>query len=310
MNILVTGGAGFIGSHITDEYIKRNHKVVVVDNLSTGSIENVNKKAVFYKADICKDNLGRLLEKHKIEVINHHSAQIDVRKSVEKPVFDLRVNLEATVKLLQASVKYNIKKFIYASTGGAIYGEQTQYPAGENHTANPLSPYGITKLASEKYLYYYKKIYNLNYVILRYGNVYGPRQNAKGEAGVVSIFLEKMLKNVQPVINGTGRQTRDFVFVKDVALANARALKFPESDVFNISSNTETTVIKLFDLINNYFGKKFKKVFGPPKIGEQYRSYLSNGKANKIFKWKPETNLNDGLKETYDYYYELILRKH
>jgi len=236
MKILVTGGAGFIGSHVVDAYLELGHEVVVVDNLSSGSIENLNPKAKFYEMDIRDSDIEDLFKNEKPDVVNHHAAQMDVRKSVEDPIYDADVNIIGSLNLLQNCIKYGVKKFIFASTGGAIYGEQDYFPADEEHPTRPLSPYGVAKLTVEKYLYFYKEVHGLNYVVLRYANIYGPRQNPHGEAGVVAIFTSKMLKGEQPVINGDGFQTRDYTFVGDVVRANVLALSYEKSDVFNIGN--------------------------------------------------------------------------
>lgn len=301
MNILVTGGAGFIGSNVVDRYINEGHNVFVVDNLSTGFKSNVNKKAKLYVLNLYSDSLDKVF-KNNIEVINHHAAQIDVRKSVEDPKFDAQINIEGSLNLFQAAVDYGVKKIICASTGGAIYGEQEIFPADENHPMKPLSPYAISKLAVEKYLYFYKKSYGINHVILRYANVYGPRQNPLGEAGVVSIFCESMLHNKQPVINGDGKQTRDYVFVEDVVNANVRALGLKASETINIGTSVETDVNYLFDFINKYFGSKFKKVHGEPKTGEQMRSVIGYEKAREILNWKPLYNVGQGLEKTCEWF--------
>ncbi|OGU29830.1 MAG: UDP-glucose 4-epimerase, partial [Ignavibacteria bacterium GWA2_35_9] len=234
MKILVTGGAGFIASHITDAFINEGHSVTVIDNLSTGFEKNVNPKAKFINADIGDTNLLQLFEKEKFDVVNHHAAQMDVRKSVADPAFDANTNIIGTINLLQCCIKTNVKKFMFASTGGAVYGEQNYFPADENHPTSPCSPYGISKLAVEKYLFFYKFQYNFNYTVLRYANIYGPRQNSKGEAGVVAIFTTKLLANEQPVINGTGKQTRDYVYVGDVVKANLTTLKDDVCDIYNV----------------------------------------------------------------------------
>ena len=302
MNILVTGGAGFIGSNIVDRYIDEGHNVFVVDNLSTGFKSNVNKKAKLYVLNLYSDSLDKVFKKNNIDVINHHAAQIDVRKSVEDPKFDAQINIEGSLNLFQAAVDYGVKKIICASTGGAIYGEQEIFPADENHPMKPLSPYAISKLAVEKYLYFYKKSYGINYVILRYANVYGPRQNPLGEAGVVSIFCESMLHNKQPVINGDGKQTRDYVFVEDVVNANVRALSLKASETINIGTSVETDVNYLFDFINKYFGSKFKEVHGESKAGEQIRSVIGYEKAREILNWKPLYNVKQGLEKTCEWF--------
>ncbi|MBI1818745.1 MAG: NAD-dependent epimerase/dehydratase family protein, partial [Nitrospirae bacterium] len=215
MKVLVTGGAGFIGSHIVDRLIVEGHQAVVVDNLSTGKKKNINRNANFYKLDILSPKLEKIIKKEKPDVISHHAAQIDVRRSVADPIFDAQVNILALIQLLEYGVKYGTKHIVFASSGGAVYGEQTEFPAPESHGTFPVSPYGITKLTGEKYLFYYRQNSGLDYTCLRYANVYGPRQDPFGEAGVVAIFTEKMLRNEPVIINGNGMQTRDYVFVDD-----------------------------------------------------------------------------------------------
>lgn len=302
MNILVTGGAGFIGSHIVDAYIELGHNVIVVDNLSTGSIENLNPKAKFYQLDIRDDKVEEVFKVEKIDVVNHHAAQMDVRKSVENPIYDADVNIIGSLKLLQFSIKYGVKKFIFASTGGAIYGEQDYFPADEEHPTRPLSPYGVAKLTVEKYLYFYKEVHGLNYIALRYANIYGPRQNPHGEAGVVAIFTGKMLKGEQPIINGDGFQTRDYTYVGDVVRANVLALNYDKSDVFNIGTGLETDVNTLFHKLKTLTGANCKEYHGPAKPGEQRRSVISYDKIYKTLGWKPEVSLDEGLRLTVEYF--------
>lgn len=308
MNILVTGGAGFIASHIVDAFIDAGHNVVIIDNLTTGKEENINTKAKFFKLDI-RDDLSKIFDQNKFDVINHHAAQIDVRKSVNDPIYDAQVNIIGTINLLQNAVKYGVKKFMFASTGGAVYGEQDYFPADENHKQQPLSPYGISKLAVEKYLYFYKEIHNLNYTILRYANIYGPRQNPLGEAGVVCIFLDKILAGDQPIINGNGEQTRDYVYVKDVVKANLLTLSEEESEIYNVGTGIETSVNELFKLINENFNNQIKEVHGPAKPGEQMRSVITSDKLYRKFGWKPNTLLKDGLKKTIEYYKAISVHK-
>ncbi|HQU74710.1 MAG TPA: NAD-dependent epimerase/dehydratase family protein, partial [Calditrichia bacterium] len=236
MKILITGGAGFIASNVADRYIELGHEVVIVDNLVTGQRENIPEKATFYEMDICDPELAAVFEKEKPEVVNHHAAQLDVRKSVADPIYDANINVLGSLNILQNCAKFGTRKFIFASTGGAIYGEQDYFPADEHHPNQPLSPYGITKLATEKYLYFFNDSYGLTYTILRYANVYGPRQNPHGEAGVVAIFARRMLKGEQPMINGSGEQTRDYVFVGDVVKANELALTGGDNTIFNIGT--------------------------------------------------------------------------
>ena len=302
MKILVTGGAGFIASHITDAFINEGHSVTVVDNLSTGFEKNINPKAKFVKSDIGDSNLLQLFEKEKFDVVNHHAAQMDVRKSVADPAFDANTNILGTINLLQCCIKTGVKKFMFASTGGAVYGEQSYYPADENHPTSPLSPYGISKLAVEKYLFFYKSQYDFKYTILRYANIYGPRQNSKGEAGVVAIFSTKLLANQQPVINGTGKQTRDYVFVGDVVKANLTTLKDDVCDIYNVGTAKETDVNELFNKLNHLTGSNKEEKHGPAAAGEQMRSVITSEKLFKKFNWKPSTTLENGLKETVKFF--------
>ena len=302
MKILVTGGAGFIASHITDAFINEGHSVTVIDNLSTGFEKNVNPKAKFINADIGDTNLLQLFEKEKFDVVNHHAAQMDVRKSVADPAFDANTNIIGTINLLQCCIKTNVKKFMFASTGGAVYGEQNYFPADENHPTSPCSPYGISKLAVEKYLFFYKFQYNFNYTVLRYANIYGPRQNSKGEAGVVAIFTTKLLVNEQPVINGTGKQTRDYVYVGDVVKANLTTLKDDVCDIYNVGTGKETDVNELFNKLNLLSGSNKEEKHGPPAPGEQMRSVITSGKLFKKFNWKPSTILEEGLKATVEFF--------
>ncbi|MBT8378271.1 MAG: NAD-dependent epimerase/dehydratase family protein [Ignavibacteria bacterium] len=305
MKILLTGGAGFIGSQIADAYIESGHNVSIIDNLSTGRKENINPKAKFFEIDITDKSIIQLLNDEKFDVVNHHAAQIDVRKSVADPIYDAKVNILGTINILESCAKTEVKKIIFASTGGAVYGEQKYFPADENHPVNPLSPYGITKLSIEKYLHFYKAEYGLEYSILRYANVYGPRQNPFGEAGVVAIFVNKLLKGEQPIINGDGNQTRDYTFSGDVVKANLLVLSEPSSDIYNIGTGVETNVNELFRVLNDLTDGNAEEKHGPTAKGEQVRSVISSGKIIKKLNWKPTTSLVDGLKITLDYYKNL-----
>ena len=302
MNILVTGGAGFIGSNICDIYSKQGHHVVILDNLSNSSGEFINNNCKFYKNDIYSDNIEYIFKENKFDVINHQAAQIDLRDSIFNPVKDLRINVEGSLNLLQLSVKYNVKKFIFASSGGAAYGEQLQFPASESHTIQPLSPYGISKTTIEKYLFFFKNYYNINYVILRYANVYGDRQGNSGEGGVVSVFMKNIISNKMSFINGDGTNTRDYVYVRDVADANLKALGYYESDVFNISTASETSTNLLAKLILKVTETKSEFIHRESVKGEQKRSCLNNSKAKRMLDWMPSYNLEDGLKNTYDWF--------
>jgi UDP-glucose 4-epimerase len=302
MNILVTGGAGFIGSQIVDAYIAEGHNVMIIDDLSTGFEENINPAAKFVKLSITDPKIVDFFKNEKINLVNHHAAQIDVRKSVNDPLFDANTNILGTLNLLQSCVKTGVKKIIFSSTGGAIYGEQDYFPADEAHPTSPISPYGITKLTIEKYLYFYHLEHKLHYTILRYANVYGPRQNPFGEAGVVAIFANKLLKGEQPVINGSGEQTRDYVFVDDVVKANILAVKDEQSDIYNVGTAIETNVNVIYKILNDSIGKGQAEKHGPVAPGEQMRSVITSEKLYKIFNWKPTTPLKEGLEKTADYF--------
>lgn len=303
MRILVTGGAGFIGSNIADAYIKLGHDVYLIDNLSTGSRDYINPKAVFIEADIRDEkSIIKIFAKYKFEVINHHAAQIDLRKSVENPCYDVDVNVVGSINLLENAVKHDVKKFIFASTGGAMYGEHDYFPADENHPTRPFAPYGINKLTIEKYLYFYYHVYGLEYIIFRYANIYGPRQNPYGECGVIAIFTEKILNNIQPLINGNGEQTRDYVYVNDVVEANILALKAEVSSIYNIGTGVETPVNYIFNELNRLSGTGFEENHGPAKKGEQIRSVLSYEKAKNELGWLPKVNIDEGLKRTFEYF--------
>jgi len=303
LKILVTGGAGFIASHITDAFINEGHDVVVLDDLSSGFEKNVNPKAKLIIGDICdKELVEKLFKDERFDVVNHHAAQMDVRRSVKDPTFDANTNIIGTINLLQNSIKYNTKKFMFASTGGAVYGEQLYFPADEDHPTQPRSPYGISKLAVEKYLYFYNAEYGLNFTVLRYANIYGPRQNPFGEAGVVAIFTIKLLNDEQPVINGSGEQTRDYVYVGDVVKANLLTLNDNANEIYNVGTGVETNVNQLFHKLNSIINANKEEKHGPAAPGEQMRSVISSEKLFNKFAWKPSTNLDEGLKITVDFF--------
>lgn len=302
MNILVTGGAGFIGSNVADAFIAEGHTVIIIDDFSSGKQENVHPKAKVYKMDIQDSAVEKIFRDEKIEVLCHHAAQMDVRKSVADPKFDASVNVLGFLNLMETGRKYGLKKVIFASTGGAIYGEQDYFPADEQHPTRPLSPYGITKLVTEKYLFFYKAVYGIDHVILRYANIYGPRQSPHGEAGVVAIFTSKMLKGEQPVINGDGKQTRDYVFVGDVVRANLLALNYQGSSIFNIGTGIETDVNQLFHYLKAHTGSSCREEHAPAKAGEQMRSVISSKKIHEELGWTPTVTLEEGLRRTVEFF--------
>jgi len=298
MKILITGGAGFIGSHLTDKLIKTGHNVVVVDNLSTGKRENLNPRAKFYKIDICNSKISQIFKKEKPEVVFHYAAQINVRKSVAEPIKDAKINILGSLNILENSQKYKVKKIIFTSTGGAIYGEADIIPTPETYPENPLSPYGIAKLTVEKYLDYYYKIFGLSFISLRLANVYGPRQNSKGESGVVAIFYDKLLNKQQPIINGNGQQTRDYIFVDDVIEANFLALQKNKVGIFNVGTGIETSVNEIFQKIKKVTKSNLKAIYKPAKKGDLERSCLDCSKIKKQLGWQPKHNLDKGLEKT------------
>lgn len=302
MKVMVTGGAGFIGSHLVDRFIEEGHEVVVVDDLSTGKRKNLNKEANFYKVDILSSRLQRIIQNERPEIISHHAAQMDVRKSVADPAFDAKSNILGLLNLLECAVKNGTRRIVFASSGGAIYGEQVSFPASEDHPTHPLSPYGVSKLSSEHYLYYYHKICGLECANLRYGNVYGPRQDPHGEAGVVAIFAEKLLKGEQPTINGNGMQTRDYVYVKDVVEANMAVINMKANDTFNVGTGIETNVNQLYKYLLEITASDLKEIHGPEKMGEQKRSCLDAKKIKEFAEWEPTVSIKEGLENTVDYF--------
>jgi UDP-glucose 4-epimerase len=304
MNILITGGAGFIGSSIAEAYLKRGHEIVIIDDLSTGLLENVPRGATFYQMDIRDEGIEDILQRHGIEIVNHHAAQIDVRRSVLDPKYDLSVNVLGSINLIEAGIRRGIRRFVFASTGGAIYGEQDYFPADERHPTAPCSPYGITKLTVEKYLHYYRVEKGLTYTVLRYTNVYGPRQNPHGEAGVVAIFCDKMLNGSDPIINGDGMQTRDYVFVEDVVRANLLAVEMKGCETYNVCTGIESTVVDIFNDLNKGFAIPFPETHGPAKAGEQRRSVCTFAKINGALGWAPTVRIDEGLSRTLEFFRE------
>jgi len=302
MKVLVTGGAGFIGSHVVDTYINQGYEVAVIDDLSTGRRENLNPDAKFYQLDIRSPDVSKVFEDEQFDVVNHHAAQMDVRRSVAEPHYDADVNILGSINLIECSKKFGVKRFIYISSGGAVYGEPEYLPCNEAHPINPVCQYGVSKHTVEHYLFLYKVNYGLNYTVLRYPNVYGPRQDPRGEAGVVAIFLGKMLSNKQVTINGDGEQQRDYVFVSDCAWANVLALSNEDSSgIYNLGSNRGTSVNEILATLKVVSGNNQKPIFGPAKLGETRHIYLDATKAQNELGWFPKTGLRDGLERTAEY---------
>ncbi|OQX92593.1 MAG: UDP-glucose 4-epimerase [candidate division Zixibacteria bacterium 4484_95] len=300
--VLVTGGAGFIGSQIADALIEEGLSVEVIDNLFTGRRENVHPEAVFYEMDIRSKEINGVFKKARYDVVFHLAAQMDVRKSVADPAFDADANILGGINLLQACKNHGVKKVIFASTGGAIYGEQVSFPASEDHPQNPASPYGISKLAFEKYLQFYKSEYGLDYISLRYANVYGPRQRGDGEAGVVAIFFEKLISGEKAIIFGDGGQTRDFTYVGDVVHANILAMNYDKCGAFNVGTGIETDINTLFDAIKAVVGSHQERIYEPAKPGEQRRSVIDYSAIKMAMGWQPKVNLTHGLKKTAEFF--------
>jgi UDP-glucose 4-epimerase len=303
MNILVTGGAGFIGSRMAARHLADGHRVVVVDDLSAGRREKVPAAARFEKADIAEADLEPLLREEKIDFVSHHAAQIDLRHSVSDPVFDARANVLGSLKLFEACRRAGVRRVLFASTGGALYGEpQGGRPAPESHPTDPISPYGCAKLSIEKYLHYYRVVHGLQTQVFRYANVYGPGQNGTGEAGVVAIFCEGMLGHRTLKINGNGEQTRDYVFVDDLCRAAAAAVGSERSGTWNLGTGIETSVNRLFELIAKELGYSSKAPHAPPPAGEQQRSVLDGSAIRRDFALPAWTPLAEGLEATADYF--------
>jgi UDP-glucose 4-epimerase len=298
MRILLTGGAGFIGSHVADHLLARGHEVVVLDDLSSGKAENVSEGAILYQRDI-RNGCADVFKEFGPEALCHQAAQMDVRRSVREPDFDAEINAIGTIKLLENCTRYGVERVVFASTGGAIYGEQQQFPAAEDHPQYPVSPYGVSKLAAERYLHYYRVQYGLSYIALRYANVYGPRQDPHGEAGVVAIFCANLAEGRTSRINGSGEQTRDYVYVQDVARANVLALEdeIPPG-AYNVGTGVETSVNSLYELLLRVSGKSLQPEHGPAKPGEQLRSSVDSTLARGVIGWRPAVDLTDGLSET------------
>ena len=305
MRIVVTGGAGFIASQIADAYLALGHEVVIVDNLSTGDRKNLNPKARFVEGDIRGEAAARAVEDFKPEVLNLHAAQIDVRKSVTEPRFDADTNIGGTLNLVEAARRGGaLQRVVYAASGGSMYGDSLVMPTPETEPPAGVSPYGVSKFACELYLSCYRAMYGLHYVALRYSNVYGPRQNLHGEAGVVAIFAERLLRGDPCTIYGDGGQSRDFVYVGDVVDANVKALTTGYCGGVNIATSAETDVNRVYALLARNLGIATPAKYGPERIGEQRRSVLANGKARQVLGWSPQVDVERGMAQTIGWYRE------
>jgi UDP-glucose 4-epimerase len=302
VRVVITGGAGFIGSHIADAYVAAGHEVIVIDDLSSGHRENVPRGARFENLDIRSPEAARVITDFKPEVLNHHAAQMNVRVSVDRPAFDADINILGLLNLLEAARGAGTRRVVFASSGGTVYGEPEVLPCPENQPTHPVCPYGVSKLSGEHYLYYYSRIHGLDYVALRYANVYGPRQDPHGEAGVVAIFAQKLLRGEECTIYGDGLQTRDYVFVGDVARASIAALETAYRGGINIGTGRETNVVDLFRTIDRLVGRKGVVRHIAPKEGEVRRSVLETALAGKVLGWRPHVSLEDGLAATVDFF--------
>lgn len=308
MKVLVTGGAGFIGSHIVDKIISMGHDCIVVDNLQTGKEQNINPKAIFYKADISNmEEMEEIFSKERPNIVNHHAAQIDVRKSTKDPVYDAQINILGSLNLIDMSREYRVEKFIYASTGGAVYGEPISLPANEDHPIYPLSHYGVSKHTVEHYLHVFNALYGLRYTVLRYANVYGPRQNPYGEAGVVAIFSEQMLAGEKPTIFGDGSKTRDYVFIDDVVDVNIVVMNNRgDNEVFNLGWGKEISDQKMFETIRDALKVDIKPIYDKKRPGEVDRICLDNTKIKRWLDWQPKIPLDAGIAMTTSWYKERL----
>lgn len=302
MKILVTGGAGFIGSNVVDAYLEAGHEVVVVDNLASGSRGNLNPAATFYEVDIRSPELLEVMEKERPEVVNHHAAQIDVRRSVADPLYDASINIDGSIALLEACRKTGVRKVIYISSGGAMYGEPEYLPCDENHPVKPLSPYGASKHAVEHYVFMYRENFGIDYTVLRYPNVYGPRQDPFGEAGVIAIFTERMLKGEPVTINGSGEQERDFIYVGDCVSANLLCLEAGGGREYNLGWGVGITVNEIYRRLKSATGYPLAANYGPAKTGETFRIYLDTARIRRELNWAPQVPLEDGLARTVQFF--------
>ncbi|HXH49059.1 MAG TPA: NAD-dependent epimerase/dehydratase family protein [Terriglobia bacterium] len=304
MKILVTGGAGFIASHVADAYIAEDHDVAILDDMSRGSMANVNPRARFYEGDVRdREFLEHVFSREKPDAVNHHAAQVDVRRGVREPVFDASVNILGSINLLEVAIAHRVSRFLYISSAGASYGEPEEMPVPEEYPINPFTPYGISKHTVEHYLLMFSSLYDLPYVVLRYGNVYGPRQSSKGEAGVFAVFCEQILAGIRPVIYGDGTKVRDYVYVEDVVKANVLALTRGTGEALNIAGGAPTTDYEVFERVRDGLGiQGLEPEYAPRRPGEIERIYLDISKARRLFGWAPRVSLEEGVCRAVQYY--------
>ena len=300
--VLVTGGAGFIGSHLVDRLLELGHRVVVLDDLSSGRLSNLSNRINFHHTDINEAKLDETFSRENPQLVFHLAAQVSVSTSMRNPLMDAEANILGTLRLLEASRRHGVEKFIYSSTGGALYGDPEYIPCDEDHPIRPLSPYGLAKSVSEKYLELYNKMFILNYAALRYGNVYGPRQDPNGEAGVIAIFSQAMLEGKQPVIFGSGEQERDFVYVQDVVDANLLAINDNVTGAYNIGSGKSTSVNRIFQMLRDLYRFRKAPLKSPARLGDVLKISLNSEKSLREMGWRPKTGLEEGLQLTAEYF--------
>lgn len=301
IKVLITGGAGFIGSHLIDFLLINNYEVYVIDNLSSGSTQFINKDVQFFNVDICSDQIELIFKIVRPDIVIHLASISSVSASLSEPITDLKVNVIGTVNILNQCIKYNIKKFVFSSSA-SVYGDPENIPINEECNSDPMSPYGLSKKTSEKYIEMYGELYNLPYSILRFSNVYGPRQSMKSESGVISIFIDSILKGKRPIINGSGNQTRDFIYVSDIITAIHCSMRVQQSEIYNVSNNTELTILEILKILCKLEGISCNPFFHPLKKGDILRSSLDNTKIKNELGWVPKVDIHTGLCKTLDYY--------
>ena len=303
---LVTGGAGFIGSHLVDRLLALEYRVVIIDNLSGGKLKNLNPAATFHHSDITQSSVNEVFQREQPDLVFHLAAQTSVPYSTREPVKDSEINVVGTLRMLEAVQRFGVDKLIFSSTGGALYGDPEVDPCPDDHPVIPLSPYGMSKYLGEQYMEFYHRLYRLNFTSLRYGNVYGPRQDPHGEAGVVAIFSQAMLECKQPEIFGDGEQERDFVCVDDVVEANILAIDRGDGMHMNVGTGQRTSINRVFELLKSIIGYRWDAVHGPARLGDVYQISLDSARAAQELGWTPQVDLEEGLRRTVDYFRQTV----